>query len=151
MQKASFLRRFGLLTLGLYLGAVLCVFVLTIVKIVCFFPYHFWHWLYYWSRYDVLPVALAELLRSPVMGLLFALLGARHLTPRGIFRFGAVCGMLAYATAHFISLLASTGRPYSTIIQDWGLIQAATLGLPVVLILLSRFLDWKNPPPGKKS
>ena len=138
-MKTSFISRFLGFSLAFYVGGVAAVFVLTIVKTAVFFPVHFWRWLIEWMGADVLPVALAELFRSPIMGLLFALLGTRCLAPSSTVKFGVACGAFSYAIAYFFSILGSTHGTLAQAVTNLNLTEYTVLGLPVGLVLLSRF------------
>ncbi len=140
-MKTSFFSRFLDFTLAFYAGSVAAVFVLTVVKTATFFPHHFWAWLLDWIRYDVFPIALAELFRSPLMGLLFALLGTRWLDRSSTIKFGLACGAFSYAVAYFFSVLGSTGGALAHVVINLNLIEYFMLGLPVAIILLSRFFS----------
>jgi hypothetical protein len=138
-MKTSFFPRFLAFSGAFYGGCVVCVFLLTVVKTATFFQHDFWLWLLSWIKGDVFPIALAELFRSPLMGLLFAWRGSRLFTRREIVTFGIACGAFSYAVGYFFSVLAGTGGALARAVDDFSLTEGAILGLPIVLILLSRF------------
>ena len=142
-MKPSFLARFLGFSVAFYVGSVVGVLVLTVVKTAVFFQHHFWSWILGWIKDDVFPIAVKELFRSPIMGLLFALLGARGMAPSSTLKFGAVCGAFSYATAYFFTILRSTGS-LPQLYFRFNLIEYSLLGVPVLLILLSRFYSVKN-------
>jgi hypothetical protein len=141
-MKPSFFPRFLLFSVAFYAGCVVVVFLLTVVKTAVFYNLHFWSALLDWTRFDVLPVAVNEFVRSPVLGLLFAWLGSRTLNRREIMSFAAKCGILAYGLAFVFTVLATKSETLRQIISDFDLIQIGLLGLPIVLILWSRI--WKS-------
>ena len=143
-MKTSFISRFVSFSVSFYVGSVVAIFILTVVKTATFFQHHFWSWLLDWIRFDVFPVAIAELFRSPIMGLLFALFGARWLAPSTTIKFGLVCGVFSYAVAYFFSVLGSTHGSLAQTVVDYNLIEYFLLGLPIALILLSRLFAGQN-------
>jgi hypothetical protein len=143
-MKTSFFSRFLAFSLAFYGGSVAAVFVLTVVKTAVFFQHHFWSWLFRCIKGDVFPIALAELFRSPIMGLLFALLGTRRLAPSSTIKFGIACGAFSYAAAFFFSILGSTRGTLAQSVTSLNLIEYSLLGLPVGLVLLSRFFTARN-------
>ena len=143
-MKSSFFLRFLLFSLAFYGGRIVVVFLLTVIKTAFFYNAHFWSALLDWIRFDVLPVAVKELFRSPVMGFQFASLGTRHLVRREIISFGAKCGISGYALAFVFSILAGKGEWLRQIISDFNLISIPLLGLPVVLILWPRIWTSKR-------
>ena len=73
------------------------------------------------------------------MGLLFAWLGSRHLSRREIMTYGIACGTLSYTVVYFFTILSSTGGTLAQAVDDFNVTEYVILGLPIVLILLSRF------------
>jgi hypothetical protein len=140
-MKPSFVSRFLAFTVAFYVGSLVSVFILTVVKTAVFFQHHFWSWLLEWIQGDVFPVALAELFRSPLMGLLFALLGIRWLNRSAAVRFGVACGAFSYAVAYFFSIVGSTGGAMAHAVANFNLIEYFLLGLPIGLVFMARFLD----------
>jgi hypothetical protein len=143
-MNASFVSRFLAFSLAFYVGSVAAIFVLTVVKWAVFFQHHSWSWLLGLMRYDVVPVALAELYRSPIMGLFFALLGARGLAPSSTIKFGMACGAFSYAIAFLFTMIRSTPGPIAQAVIALNLIECSLLGLPVALVLLSHFFAARN-------
>ena len=139
-MKLSFLSRFLAFTVAFYAGAVGAVFILEIVKTAAFLPHGFWSWLSAGIKGNVFPIALAELFRSPVMGLLFALLGPRWLERSATIKFAVACGAFSYAIAFFFSILGSMRGSFAPLVTNHYLIECSLLGLPVGLVLLSPFL-----------
>jgi hypothetical protein len=137
-MKISFFLRFCVFTLSFWGGIVGSIFLLTAINAACFFPRHFWLWFLDGIRYDLLPVAVAEMLRSPVMGLLFAWLGSHDLSRSGIIRFGAACGAASYAVASVVNLASFASWDLASYLRQ-PVAEYIILGLPIALILLSRF------------
>jgi hypothetical protein len=131
--QASFFARFLAFTATFWSGAVSAFAILILIEQAFFFHGPFWPVLLGDIRGGLIPVAIAELFRSPVMGFLFAFLGRRQLNLRTVSRFGATCGALAYAGADILILSGRTDH------VQVPLTEYANLGLPVILILLSRF------------
>ena len=138
-MKTSFFSRFLAFGLAFYVGGVVATFILTVVKTASFFRHDFWSWVLACIKTDVFPIALAELFRSPILGLLFALFGTRWLDRPSTLKFGFACGAFSYAVAYFFSFLGSTGGALAQSVSDFSLIEYTLLGLPVVLVLLPRF------------
>ncbi|HEY0256544.1 MAG TPA: hypothetical protein VGC39_03795 [Candidatus Methylacidiphilales bacterium] len=138
-MKISFWQRFLAFTLSFWGGIVVALFLLKAVNAFCFSPYHFWAWFLDEIHYDVFPVALAELFRSPIMGLLFALLGSRKFNLRALIRFGAVCGGASYIVADAFNLAGFASWNLAPYFRQPLVVEYIILGLPIVLILLSRF------------
>ena len=143
-MKTSFFSRFVSFSVAFYVGSVVAVFILTIVKTATYFQHHFWPWLLSWMIGDVVPITIAELFRSPVMGLLFALLGARWLSRNTTIKFGLACGAFSYAVAYFFSVLGGNRGTLAQTVIDYNLIEYFLLGLPVGLVLLSRLFAVQN-------
>ena len=143
-MKVSFFSRFLAFSLAFYVGSVVTVFILTVVKTATFCRDDFWSWLFIWIKLEVFPVAFAELFCSPIMGLLFALLGARWLAPSSTIKFGVACGAFSYAVFYFFGILGSIGGILAQAVSSLNLIEYSLLGLPVALVLLSRFFTAKN-------
>ena len=137
-MKLSFFPRLLVFALSFWGGTVSAIFLLTAINAACFFPRHFWPWFLDGIRFDLLPVALAEMFRSPVMGLLFAWLGSPDLSRSGMIRFGVVCGAVSYAVAGVINLASFAPWSLAPYLRQ-PVAEYIILGLPVVLILLSRF------------
>jgi hypothetical protein len=140
MVRTSFLFRFLVFSPAFCLGSVASVSVLTVVKTAVFFSHDFGSWLISWIEADVFPIALAELFRSPVMGLLFALLGTHWVERSSIIKFGFACGAFSYAVAYFFSVLGGTGGVVAQCVTSVNLIEYFLLGLPIALVLLSPLL-----------
>jgi len=121
-MKTSFFSRFLGFTLAFYTGSVVTIFILTLVKTATFFQVHFWSWLFEWIKDDVFPIALAELFRSPVMGLLFALLGSRWFAPSSTIKYGVACGAFSYAVTYFFTILNGMGGILSLLVANFNLI-----------------------------
>jgi hypothetical protein len=143
-MKNSFFPRFLAFSGAFYGGSVITIFLLTVVKTAVFFPAHFWSWIHEWMGADVLPVALAELFRSPLMGLWFAWVGSRHFGRREIMTFGIACGAFSYAVGYFFSILSSTGGILAQSVISLNLTEYFLLGVPVGLGFLSRFFTVPN-------
>ena len=143
-MKPSFFSRFLAFSLAFYIGSVAAVFVLTIVKWAVFFQHHSISWLLSLITYDLIPVALAELLRSPIMGLFFALIGARWLARSSTIKLGIACGAFSYVIAYFFTVLRSAPGTLAQFVASLNLIEYSLLGLPVLLIVLSRFFTARN-------
>jgi hypothetical protein len=140
-MRASFYSRFLWFTLAFYAGCVATVFFLTIVRTGIFFQVHFWTWLWAWIKGDVFPVALAELFRSPLMGLLFSFLGPSKHDRSWILKFGLACGAFSYAIADFFSVIGSSRGSHAEFVTNHNLIEYSLLGLPIAFVLLSRVIN----------
>ena len=139
LRPPGFFWRLFVFTIAFYAGAVLCVTLLTVIKTAVFFNSHFWSALLDWVRFDVLPIALTELVRSPILGLIFAAVGTRKTSLIKIRKSGATCGVITYAAGYFLTILGSDDAAIRQVISDFGLVDVALYALPVLLILLSRF------------
>jgi len=141
-MNISFFRRFLVFTLSFWVGTILSVSALTffhvVSEVVFIFHSHFGGWLLDGLRYYVFPIALAEMFRSPLMGILFAWLGSSHWNQAAIIRFGIVCGAASYVVAWLLNLLGHMSWSMAPYFQQ-PLAMYMMLGLPVALILLSRF------------
>ena len=109
-MKTSFFSRFLGFSLAFYVGSVVAVFILTVVKTATLFPVHFWRWL----------------------------------TQSTTIKFGLACGAFSYAIAYFFTILVSMGGTLAQSVTSLNLIEYSLLGLPVVLVLLSRHFAWQN-------
>jgi hypothetical protein len=137
-MKTSFFPRFLAFSGAFWSGTLASIFLLTAINAICFFPQHFWPWFLDGIHYDLLPVAGAEMFRSPIMGLLFAWLGNPRFSLRTLMRFGAVCGASSYAVADACNLAGFASWSLAPYFRQPGA-EHIILGLPVVLIILSRF------------
>ena len=137
-MKTSFFPRFLTFTLSFWCGVVISVFLLTAINAASFFHGHFWLWFANGIRYNLLPVAMAEIFRSPLMGLLFALLGSRDLGRPDTIRLGSVFGAASYAIANVFTLAGFASWSLAPYFRQ-PMAEYIILGLPIALILLSRF------------
>lgn len=142
-MKSSFFRRFATFTAGFFCGCVLCVAMLETVKTATIFSQHFWSALLLRMQYYVLPVMAAELIRAPIMGLFFALVGNRQVEIRKVANFGSVCGTLCYGVAYFLMIYGTKDRTVRQYISSYDLVQWSILGLPILLILGSFINGWR--------
>jgi hypothetical protein len=148
-MKITFLSRFLGFTLAFYTGTILSVFILTVVKTAAFFPHEFLPWLWSQMKSDFFPFVIAELVRSPLMGFLFALVGPRWNSKISTVKFGVWCGAFACAFAFFFGMLGNSGSPFGRMILGTNLIEYFLLGLPVVLVLVSRWFVFGSPVPNR--
>ncbi len=145
-MKTSFFSRFLTFTLAFYAANIIAIGVLTLIQAEVFFSHDFWRWLLSSIRLDVGPAALAELFRSPLMGLLFALLGPRTPDRSFIVKLAIGCGAFSYAVAFFISLAGNIPGQVAVSATTFGLIELSELGLPFAAILLARLFVPRNIP-----
>ena len=78
------------------------------------------------------------------MGLLFAFLGKRNFNYSALIRFGVFCGAAPYLLGDGVNLLSHANWNFGPYLRQ-PVAEFIILGLPVVLILISRFFaDQQN-------
>jgi hypothetical protein len=136
-ETRGFLQRTLLYATGLFVGCTLCVSIITVAQKYTVSTPKVWPYVLDWFRFWVWPVMVAEMIRSPLAGLFYALLGPARYTRSRILGFGATCGLVAYGFAYFFSVVAGRGPEMRQIVSGWNLIQGSTLGVPLILILIA--------------
>ncbi len=142
--RLSFVSRFCRFTVSFYIGSVGAIIFLITIQTAVFKHPGFWSWWKNAMRFDVFPVAIAELLRSPLMGLFFALLGARGLVRASVFKLVLGSGAFCYALAFFFVMLGNIPGEIAVLPGTSDLIEVSEIGLPIIVVLASRWFVAKN-------